>query len=463
MTKKVTIDIDKTLKSGTLNDGGKRYYNDEEHNERVDVILTESLQNLPEYVTLTHKPTNGDTIGNIKYSNYKARSSGSGTHTTLIVYYWSGDTEYKNPLVVKLSGEKEKYYTTDTSTSGKERNPRICSLFTNFSQCGSDTKINDIALKDTLDKQNCKRNEAHILNLSQNGSTTYPCPSGCQKQISVSTHGYSDFTYSTHYIPGYGNLSVSGFKEGSIWQVGLPSIRSISSITVYFISNTNTPIVINYNKGGEKYFRRNKSTGNTWTAVSQDKALKLLNDQEYYPKVTIKLSMPANAPYPDEGTKINITVRSSFIEGGYYISRHSLCGGLFKVTQVKHGQGTTLEGISSNYPIESVTAYYNGDDYITKDPILVELAVKNTSKTGYIYYGKSTAQDNSWRAFLNSGTRHNEAYLRKKLKSMRETKLLPSKTTDIIETTLIVTDVLAGGGTMGYGGWKLFGVLATRL
>ncbi|EKX73621.1 hypothetical protein BEWA_036570 [Theileria equi strain WA] len=206
--KGVTIDIGNTpVKHGVQKEHDNKYYYDDEHRERAEMTLVEHPSEAPGYKKLEHKPK-GNNAKILRIDNV------GGTRTEfnndlddckiVIVYYWSGDGDYTDPLVVQLSGEQDKYY-TDTG-----------SKWTN-----ADIKSDDL-LK-TLDEQNCLR-MAHIIDISQNPSsstTTYYCPA-CHKQeaISISSldkDNYKRVSHSPDESKSFGEkyrlLDISYFRD----------------------------------------------------------------------------------------------------------------------------------------------------------------------------------------------------------------------------------------------------------
>ncbi|AFZ80388.1 hypothetical protein BEWA_032410 [Theileria equi strain WA] len=287
-------------------------------------------------------------------------------------------------------------------------------------------------------------------------------------------------------------MSVATFRDKND-QVGLPPVKGVSTIYVYFNSKNSRgiPLLITYQQdfGEKSWFRRNTKSGNTWSEVCQyerptdpsddsDNKIKgLLQHLGYYPSIIPDLSNLGN--YSDESTDIGVTVRASFIEDGYSKFEHSLRGGLFELKGVIHGTGNTpLTGISSNYPIESVSAYYYGgaDPQDMSKLLLVEFVIKN-NQTTYKYYHKQNKEDLTWSEYSVPGqgtTQLRGTPLKEELDKLKKVQS-PDHSPSIGQQILGFinsTPVKIGGGSLatgvggsalGYGGYKLFISLIARL
>ncbi|AFZ79442.1 hypothetical protein BEWA_022900 [Theileria equi strain WA] len=328
-------------------------------------------------------PWNESKIEAIKYkegSNLTGFGGQLNTHSSVSVYYWSQDIDHGKPLLIQLGDSKDKYYKYSGSGDNWTNDP------------GASNN-----LRDSLDKQNCDRNKAHVVDLLYRSSTNYPCPViGCSTQIAVAPANYgNDYYRSAHYI-SLSSISVSGFKDKDNWHTGLPSVKNLQKVLVYRKQSGDNPLLICYQEvTGTKWFRRNIKSGNTWGEVCQDdrptnpdtdkdNIKKLLQRNDYYPQITINLSMPANEPYRDKTTNINITVRTSPIGDGYWTNVHSLRGGLFTLKSVVHNN-LPLADIKSSENLESITVYYNGTDLKVERLLLVEITSHNGDIHRYFY------------------------------------------------------------------------------
>ncbi|EKX73574.1 hypothetical protein BEWA_036100 [Theileria equi strain WA] len=475
------IDISKVPGKHDLEEDGDKnneyYYQDGK--EGIIVILTENLPKAPGYKKLEYKPE--DQVVKIKGikkgdtpQNVLPNPSGYSNVTEVAVYYWELDSSYSNPLLIQLVklGIDEEYYTSTPE------NPNY------WTKQGG---INNSNLKDRLDKQNCK-NGVHTVKISYKirGTTSYSlgyyCPV-CNQRITVSyldPPDHDHYHYYSHTIghPGSSSsISVSGFKDKDNYQVGLPPVKGAQFISVYWRQFTGKPLLIAYqqNYNTTYWFKRNASDGNTWSEVSpnlipdprdtshyRNKIKELLDLKEYYPKLTPDLSKIDK--YSDSS---GISIIVKVVSRGAYIIEHSLNGQQFKLDKVKH-KSKVLKGISSDYPLIGVRAYYDKDgNPETEDKFdLVELAVQILESgihyTRYIYYGRpTTTRENSWYAFLNLGTRPSEEDLRKEVDRINELKDKKYSMDDIVKASLKVAKPGVGAGVAGLGTWKLWSVLAT--
>ncbi|EKX72442.1 hypothetical protein BEWA_049090 [Theileria equi strain WA] len=131
---------------------------------------------------------------------------------SVTVYYWSGDTNHNQPLLLELKPTtgSHSYYALNT-----DRNK--------WSTWKKDTDAAG-TLRERLNKQNCKKNGAHIMDLSRRGS--YQCPGCVCEWIAVSSLPVPLYNYKRfkHYISS-ANTSITRFKDNENDQVGLPSIK----------------------------------------------------------------------------------------------------------------------------------------------------------------------------------------------------------------------------------------------
>ncbi|EKX72266.1 hypothetical protein BEWA_047310 [Theileria equi strain WA] len=369
----VTIDISKNPKSGVQTDNGGGYYY-ESNSGRVD--LTDDWYPDPEgtYRKFVHTLKDGK-IGNINNGGTPQNGFGTlTTYTSVSVYYWSRDNSFSNPLLIQLGTGDNEYYASADGTSWAK-----------------DHEASTSKLRDSLNKQNCGKNNAHIIKISEKSSGGYKCPM-CSKDIQLSYQNQSGYDHYRHTISD--SFSVTSFRDGNDWQLGLPSLRDISHIQVYCDSTSRGKLLlIYYDHGGHNWFKRNTSTENTWSGFPNDKVLELLNSDNYYPKITIKLSTSAGKSYSDNG--ILITMRSSHIGDGYRKHEHSLCGGLFELNGITH-KNVPLTDIKSTSLLLSISAYYYGENLTgEKNLLLVELRSSGRGTT-YNYYQRITKDAKNW-------------------------------------------------------------------
>ncbi|AFZ79898.1 hypothetical protein BEWA_027470 [Theileria equi strain WA] len=385
----VSVNIGKHPKNVKQDENG--YYYTDDSGGRVN--LTDEWYPDPEgtYRKLTHTPESNAKISAIVCSGSQQNGfeEASLPDCGLIsVYYWSLDNTCSKPLLIQL-GSGNTYYITEGGDGWKNQ-----------------SDINDTNLRKKLNKQNCKRNQAHTIDLSNKGNTTYSCPS-CRASIRV----YNSGSYGGITSYGHAITSISGFKDNTDDQIGLPSLKDVSSVTVFWSKSGGIPLLIAHQNGWHNWYRRNSDTVNTWSEVSQydrptgpsdedGNMQKLLQRNYYYPSIIIDLSRPTNATYSDKGTGIDITVRSTSVYGGYHMFEHSLRGGLFKLNGVQHTEQTNLNGITSDgelgRKLESITACYYGDHPSEEKRLLLVELVVSERETKYKYYYRTTKGADSW-------------------------------------------------------------------
>ncbi|AFZ80193.1 hypothetical protein BEWA_030460 [Theileria equi strain WA] len=435
-SKPVTIDInnrpgstgDQVQKDGK---GGYFYRTD----DGGKVLLTDEWYPDLEgtYRKFTHRPRDGKIS---KINKGGESQTGLGTLTTydsVSVYYWSGDNSFSNPLLIQLC-EGDKYYTTTGNNTWSKQN-----------------SITFDKLKQGLDKENCLKNKAHIVKIAEkpSSSTTYQCFS-CRASIQVypGSDSSGDTTYYGHTI-----TSVSGFKNGGKWQVGFPSIRGVGVIFVYWDTSEQKPVLIRYQTGNPRYFRKSAENGTSWIEVSNAPPAPNQASSLQTPTLPLDLSN-TDGKYNYQGTtNIIMAVLLSHISDGYSKFEHSFRGTPFKVTEIKHGQTTQLSGISSSNPLLSVSAYYLGDSPNLSKLLLVELRSSGRGTT-YKYFYRVQKDGNNWTEFKGPGGKTGQqlvgSSLKRALDELKKTQF-PEASKDA--TTIIVgSSVGSGIGGTGLGG-----------
>ncbi|EKX72410.1 hypothetical protein BEWA_048770 [Theileria equi strain WA] len=384
-SKPVTIDISKypggsekqSVQSG--DDKGGYYYDSGSRR----VLLTDDWFPDPEgiYRKFTHTPGDGCTIGDIKKGGES--QTGFGTLTTydsVSVYYWGQDHHCSTPLLVQL-GEGNEYYIRSSGNTWTNAN------------------INTGNLRKKLDEQNCEKNKAHIIKIAEKSG--YQCP-GCTAQwIAVSPLSQHNYRRYKHIISSDTSTpSITRFQCTEQDQLGFPSLKDArSSVIKVYWNRSGTPLLIHNSQtgGGNRWFRRNKSTENTWSEIGtnnpnrpghsddKDNIKKLLELPDYHPQIVLDLSK-SSGTYTDTTTDILITVRTSPIGDSYWRYQHSLCGGLFEATVINY-ENSVLSGIeSSNDKLDSVTTYYYGDNPSDENNLLLVGLEKRDNS--YVYYGR---------------------------------------------------------------------------
>ncbi|EKX72415.1 hypothetical protein BEWA_048820 [Theileria equi strain WA] len=382
----VTVNISRyprEPKDQAVKQNGLRYYYDSDNGT---VLLTDGWYPDLEgtYRKFTHTPKGGSIKEILHNGKPLSKFDGLESHTNISVYYWSLDNTCSKPLLIQL-GEGNEYYTTNNGST--------------WTKQGSMTA--DI-LKSKLDGQNCERNQAHIVDLSQknekSSSTYYNCLSCNKPKIRVYNGGH----YYGHTVSG--SFPISGFKNAGTWQTGLSSLKTVSTIRVYWDRSAPNLIVVQFQRGStDRYFRKNARGGNSWIEVSADSSETALSTTVTTPSVDLDLSNISGKPYTVGSTKVIVAVLDSYIGDGYLKHEHSLRGSLFNVRSVHHGT-TPLTDITFSEKLESVSAFYYGVNNPTDlpMPLLVELAIKTSNQTTHKYYQKDK-NGNNWTEYPGSG------------------------------------------------------------
>ncbi|AFZ80579.1 hypothetical protein BEWA_034360 [Theileria equi strain WA] len=358
---------------GQVKQDGGGYYYDSDGNGRVN--LTDEWFPDPEgiYRKFTHTPEDGCTIGDIRKGRILSEITSLEKYSSVSVYYWSQDHACSKPLIIQLGeGNSSVYYTI--SDGGDNWNN------------DSDSSIaNDLRKK--LDGRNCSRNNAHIIDLSNKGTSgsgkNYQCPSCSQQKLRV--YKSSDSGGITFYSGRGSMFSVTSFKDkgGNSWQAGFPSLKDVKEIKVYWNeSGRKTPLLIVYQSIPQRYFRRSSGNSNTWIRVSNADGL----PNGGTPTITTLDLSSSSGKYNDGSSSIDITVLRSHIGDGFYRYQYSLRGSLFEVTEIRHDQ-TPLTGIDSSDILTSISGFYYGGNTPTDQSNILLIEVV-TSENKYSYYQK---------------------------------------------------------------------------
>ncbi|AFZ80454.1 hypothetical protein BEWA_033070 [Theileria equi strain WA] len=408
----VTIDISYYPGGQTVKqDGGGYYY----ESTGGTVLLTDEWYPDPEgtYRKFTHTPENGK-IGNIMHNKNSLSGFGSfADKKSVSVYYWSLDNTCSKPLLIQL-GSGNTYYITEGGDGWKNQ-----------------SDINDTNLRKKLNKQNCQRNQAHVIDLSNKSNGNYTCLS-CQKQIQVYSNSYGGTTYYTSRS-SY-RLSVNSFRDKDVnsWQLGLPSLNGASGVNVYWNGSGRNPLIVYQQVGNQRYFRKNAGNGTSWIEVSN--AGSLPNGQT--PTITtLDFSSSSGITYDGGSSSISITVLRSHIGEGYYGYQYSLRGAPFMISGVKHNS-TPLTGISFQDALTSVSGYYYGGNNPTDQSniLLIEVVASGNSKYSYFY--RRTKDADKWAEYSISGggtTRLQGKGLTQKLDELKELKVTLEKLDKLTE------------------------------
>ncbi|AFZ79607.1 hypothetical protein BEWA_024560 [Theileria equi strain WA] len=120
-------------------------------------------------------------------------------------YYWAGDKDCNNPLLLKLTSDTIdiSYYILDSTNKWKEVTI-------------SKTVFQGMMLLDLLDTENCRKNKAVILNISQTDKEDFVLFStSCQTNLNISKCPTKSQMYDRYY-----QSLASGYKLGRFTQKG---------------------------------------------------------------------------------------------------------------------------------------------------------------------------------------------------------------------------------------------------
>ncbi|EKX72174.1 hypothetical protein BEWA_046380 [Theileria equi strain WA] len=296
----------------------------------------------------------------------------------VLVYYWEGDSSHTNPLLLELKqtlNTSQSYYRLSSGGTDKKWTPAGV--------------INAGNLKDNLDKLNCEKNKAHVMDISKAESTTYNC-SGCgNTRITVvdSKITAEDYIKTTHKIENgdmIGKLASNGYGQD-----GINYTKDRNTVTVFRYPLSGEPILLYYS--GTWYKKAIKT--NQWKEITNQKVpaddnstfdIKKILLDVYAPWVTINLDKTQyKEKYYEED--LEITVEEGDDQNEYRKLTHVRRGGVFRVKAIVH-HGSPLIGIESNEPLGSVSAYYYLLDGKKEGPLAIELSLKTSSGYKYDYY-----------------------------------------------------------------------------
>ncbi|EKX73400.1 hypothetical protein BEWA_054560 [Theileria equi strain WA] len=329
------------------------------------------------------------------------------------VISWLGDSNRDTPLALQL-GHNGEYY---TNTKGNN----------NWTKSSSVTPDN---ILQELDFWVCKNREAHIINLSEEGDQrgqNYSCPSCSGKQIKVTQTTHQDCTLYVHDIDGF---TISRIKTKETNYTGLSNIGGVKSVNVYCTKNTVDAFLI-YFKYEDLKSRKNE---NRWySRCSGDTHWEVEKGFTGVPSVDDITSM--KSLLTDSLTPMVIVNLS--------IDRESK---EFRLKDVEY-DGKLLD-IKSDVSMKNLIAYYYSSDGIRNLLLLVEMRLNGNSRSLDGEKWISVARNGNTKVDVKK--LENVVALLKRIEFPEP----PSNTGKIIETSLITSDVLAGGAAVGLGIWK---------
>ncbi|AFZ79818.1 hypothetical protein BEWA_026670 [Theileria equi strain WA] len=290
----VLVSVDVGIHPGT---GGRAVTNNKgvytyTYKDRTITISEERRDTLPGYKAIKHQKTVGESC-----SLYQGATEFHGfvdlkSYGDIYAYFWQGDDDYKVPLVIQL-GDADNYYISDVNSTTWRRAYGIT-----FRTLKNDT------LKNLLDRENCKKNRAHVMEISKGKEGPYKCSlPTCDKEI-VEVSFNKPLPYA-HSVKVMGS-SITRFENENKSQKGLPFPKKVNYVYVYFdLQKCEMPLLIcidplnmeNKWQGytGCKWYQRDKVDTNAWIQVNNKptspndstRILEIL--KEYLPNILSKI------------------------------------------------------------------------------------------------------------------------------------------------------------------------------
>ncbi|EKX74195.1 hypothetical protein BEWA_042330 [Theileria equi strain WA] len=278
----------------------------------------------------------------------------------VVVWFWIRDIEKKNPLLICIkSGNTLFYYSHSTN------------------ELWSTIQIRVLHISRVLDLENCRRNNAHILDISDY-TTNAEC-TVCQKELSRVLKSKNSCNYTTYsYSPKYSdknNISIAFFVVFDTRQIGLPVVSGLRNLSVYYYPKVKgIPLLISFQSQGEEWYERT-NLKNVWRKVYDKDALR--SDDwpnsllpELLTKIAINLEITTGT-YVHLGE--TVYVEKDEIEGYYCKFTHKLKGEYpFIMENITHNRAS-LAGIPTSDPILSVSVVYWTESFDFDVPLLVIL------------------------------------------------------------------------------------------
>ncbi|AFZ79446.1 hypothetical protein BEWA_022940 [Theileria equi strain WA] len=245
MDKGVTIDIsmDPTSSNYGFSDYSTTYH---DALNAIDLTECKDSTQWPGYRKFVHEPRDKRKIIGVRkkrVQQYGFEQSLANCYTAT-VYFWTGDSSYANPLLVQLGGESTYYSWKSDDSWGPD----------------SDASGQFIT---RLDKQNCRRNKAHVANISKAESNTYDCYA-CKDREQKITFSTSSEEADREYKKVVHRITSgeSGHKIGRIDnsyppQHGIKIKGTITSLNVFYYPKTDDRALIIHFDGA--WFTKTKS------------------------------------------------------------------------------------------------------------------------------------------------------------------------------------------------------------
>lgn len=406
----VTIDIGK-YPGKSPEDGGPTY-------DDGDVTISlEDSPGLTGYKRLTHKPNGGGKIGKIK-KGMALKGLDDISETSVSIYYWVGDEEYKIPILIKLGNYSNgRYYTTADGETWTKR--------------GDITSEN---LLWNLEYQNCKRNKHHVADINQKITTSddsriYDCQICGYTDINLKRDSKKFGKYNcveyTHISSEYfGNIRNGPRTIHS-------SVGIVQQISVFWYHSY--PKLLYYKSKEDHYWLKLQNGDKEWSreeGLARDpqtedpSTIQKFLESYSIPKVVLDISRRKDEIYQPTGNTLYFIVRESRIsETGFFKFRHTRnpSNQPFKIKGLSHND-KTLKGITSSEVLKSVSAFYSSTSPTSREKLLmVELEPHSGVSQ---YFERPNSSGELWTKLNREGettaTKLDEEALKEKLEKLKE-------------------------------------------
>ncbi|EKX73887.1 hypothetical protein BEWA_039250 [Theileria equi strain WA] len=215
-------------------------------------------------------------IKNIRYGAKELKGMNlNGEWTSISAYYWGTEPLYDRLMVVQFGDRDEDCYSYG---GDNEEWIQTASKF-------------ETTILELLESTNCKRKNAHIIDIAS--TSIYSCQ-GCGTGIKVHTIYFSQYHCYEHTITGEGSPSISRFKDGNLYDIGVPAFSNFRTVYVYLKKHFEKPLLINiagYIGDGkeppydERWYQRGYNADGKWEKVGKKDAPKRYNEYETILKI----------------------------------------------------------------------------------------------------------------------------------------------------------------------------------
>ncbi|EKX72405.1 hypothetical protein BEWA_048720 [Theileria equi strain WA] len=357
-------------------------------------------------------------------------------YSEVSVYFWEGDSSHAKPLLLELkpAPDTSSYYTNSNGKWVKQEG-------------GHDN------LEKNLDKQNCRWNNAYVVNIAKTDSYPCVCCSACEIQVtSVKAFGY---IHCMHRVST--SFSVSKVMDGAFIQTGLPISTDIDVLNVYhYPAHLGKPLLIRYSsKGTDHCYMRDSRSKKSWSPVPGDKGItsasvdgwrnfSLLLDL-YSPSLVIDIGRNGNGTYSSGDGEWSIRYTRTESPKGYHKVTHVTPSRILFFVKDFQFDGTFLAKVWIKSLVNSISVYFSTEEAKSKTPLMIEAQRKDGE---YDYYCTIRNGDNRfWSPHLIHG--NEEETLKERLDAIYAMEFPPSHTVAISIGIIVVVCLIIIGAHEG--------------